>query len=78
MEFIWELSVKTDRAVIGGRLATPTPREHEALDIIVNGEKPGMSEKTVEFHRANIMRKLEARSLAGTDCSGDDQRKDSG
>jgi FixJ family two-component response regulator len=41
------------------------------LNIVANGEtnkviadELGISEKTVEFHRANIMQKLEARSLA--------------
>ena len=64
-------SAKTDRAVIEARLATLTPREHEVLNIVVNGEtnkviadELGISEKTVEFHRANIIQKLAARSLA--------------
>lgn len=48
-----------------------TPREREVLDCIVMGEPNkriahtlGLSEKTVEFHRANLMRKMQARSLA--------------
>ncbi len=48
-----------------------TPREREVLDCIVLGEPNkriahtlGLSEKTVEFHRANLMRKMQARSLA--------------
>ena len=64
-------NAKTNRAVIDARLATLTPREHEVLNIVANGEtnkviadELGISEKTVEFHRANIMQKLEARSLA--------------
>ena len=64
-------SIKIDRAGIEARLATLTPREHEVLNIVANGEtnkviadELGISEKTVEFHRANIMKKLGARSLA--------------
>ena len=52
-------------------LSKLTKREREVLDQIVDGEPNkriagnlGISEKTVEFHRARIMEKLEARSLA--------------
>lgn len=48
-----------------------TPREREVLGLIVDGELNKriahiltLSEKTVEFHRANIMRKMQAQSLA--------------
>ena len=48
-----------------------TPREHEVLDLICDGEPNKriaytlrLSEKTVEFHRANLMKKMRARSLA--------------
>lgn len=48
-----------------------TSREGEVLDWVVRGEANkriaftlGLSEKTIEFHRANLMKKLEARSLA--------------
>lgn len=51
-----------------GRL---TPRERQVLDFIIAGEPNkaialslGRSEKTVEFHRAKVMEKLQARSLA--------------
>lgn len=53
------------------RLARLTPREREVLDLVVAGEPNkriahhlALSEKTVEFHRANIMKKLNARSVA--------------
>jgi len=52
-------------------LAQLTPRERQVLDFVVDGEPNkriayhlGLSEKTIEFHRANIMKKLEATSLA--------------
>lgn len=48
-----------------------TPRERQVLDHIVAGEPNkaiaqhlGRSEKTVEFHRAKVMEKMQARSLA--------------
>ncbi len=52
-------------------LARLTPRERQVLEFVVDGEPNkriafhlGLSEKTIEFHRANIMKKLEAKSLA--------------
>jgi len=52
-------------------LAQLTPRERQVLEYIVDGEPNkriahnlGLSEKTIEFHRSNIMKKLEAKSLA--------------
>lgn len=54
-----------------GKLALLSTREREVLDMVVAGEPSKriahllqLSLKTVEFHRANIMRKLEARSVA--------------
>ena len=54
-----------------GKLALLSTREREVLDLVVAGEPSKriahllqLSLKTVEFHRANIMRKLEARSVA--------------
>lgn len=53
------------------RLETLTPREREVLDLVVSGEpnkriafRLGISEKTVEFHRANVMAKMAAKSSA--------------
>lgn len=53
------------------RLDTLTPRERQVFDLVVNGEtnksiahRLTISEKTVEIHRANVMRKMRARSLA--------------
>jgi len=53
------------------RFASLSDREREVLDGILNGDpnkriadKLNLSEKTIEFHRANIMKKMAARSLA--------------
>ncbi len=52
-------------------LAQLTPRERQVLDYVVGGEPNKriahnleLSEKTIEFHRANIMKKLKAKSFA--------------
>ena len=61
----------TDGADVGRRLATLTEREREVLVGIVAGHPNktvaydlDISPRTVEVHRANIMSKMEARSLA--------------
>ncbi|SMF94055.1 two component transcriptional regulator, LuxR family [Methylomagnum ishizawai] len=53
------------------RLALLTQREREVLDRMVRGEPSkaialefGLSERTIEKHRENLMHKMEARSLA--------------
>lgn len=53
------------------RIATLTPREKEVLDCLVVGKLNkitahdlGMSIRTVETHRARIMKKMQARSLS--------------
>ena len=53
------------------RLDRLTPRERQVLGMIVAGESNkgvahhlGISDKTVEAHRAKVMEKMEARSLA--------------
>ncbi|MEP7084041.1 MAG: response regulator [Betaproteobacteria bacterium] len=53
------------------RLASLTPREREVMERIVIGrlsktiaDELGISIKTVEFHRANIMQKIGVRSVA--------------
>lgn len=56
---------------IGHRLARLTPREHEIMDMLVTGkpnkaiaDRLGVSVRTVETHRANIMAKMQADSLS--------------
>ena len=53
------------------RLGTLTPRERQVFDLVVAGETNksiahglAISRKTVEIHRAKVMRKMRARSLA--------------
>ncbi len=53
------------------RLSLLTPREHEVMDLLVQGKinktianKLGISIRTVEAHRANLMSKLHVHSLA--------------
>lgn len=53
------------------RLARLTPREHEIMDVLISGatnkkiaERFGLSVRTVETHRANIMDKMQAATLA--------------
>lgn len=60
------------RAGIVARLALLTPREREVLERVVGGRANkqiacdlGISTKTVEAHRAHVMEKMRAESLAG-------------
>jgi FixJ family two-component response regulator len=63
-------AVRLEAAEAAARLATLTPREREIFDRIVRGVSNkvialdfGISIRTVESHRANIMTKLEAKTL---------------
>ncbi|MDT8397797.1 MAG: response regulator [Pseudomonadales bacterium] len=56
---------------IKARLQTLTPRETEVLDYIINGKASkviaselNLSQRTVEIYRANVMQKMQARSVA--------------
>lgn len=53
------------------RLETLTPREAEVLDYVVNGKPTkviaielSLSQRTVEIYRANIMQKMQSKSVA--------------
>lgn len=59
------------KAEIVARFASLTHREREIMDLVVAGRHNkaiasdlGLSHKTVEFHRANIMEKMKADSVA--------------
>ncbi|HKR36401.1 MAG TPA: response regulator transcription factor [Steroidobacteraceae bacterium] len=58
-------------ADLRGRHESLTPREREVLELVVDGKANkviaidlGLSERTVEIHRANVMEKMGARSVA--------------
>lgn len=61
----------SSQAEILERIEHLTPREREVMDLVVDGlankviaNRLGMSQRTVEVHRAAVMRKMEADSLA--------------
>jgi len=62
------LALKAD---VAQRLASLTPRERQVMDLVVDGAANkviaidlGLSERTVEIHRAKVMDKMGARSVA--------------
>ncbi len=59
------------RSEVLERLASLTPRERQVMDLVVEGGANkviaidlGLSERTVEIHRAKVMEKMGARSVA--------------
>ena len=64
-------SLQARQAEVATRLALLTPREHEVMEMVADGRSNkeianalGVSAKTVEAHRARVMEKTGARSLA--------------
>ncbi len=63
--------LQTERSEIATRLEQLTPREHEVMSMVTDGKANkeiaaalGVSAKTVEAHRARVMEKMQASSLA--------------
>lgn len=64
-------NVQSEIQSIAPRIASLTPRELEVLDLMVAGKKNrqiaeelGISTKTLDIHRANIMRKMQTKTIA--------------
>ena len=60
-----------DHAQIASRIASLTPREREVMALVVEGKANkvvartlGLSQRTVEIHRARVMKKMHADSVA--------------
>lgn len=61
----------SERQTIEPKMQMLTPREIEVLDLMVSGKKNrriadelGISTKTLDIHRANIMRKMHTKTIA--------------
>jgi two-component system, LuxR family, response regulator FixJ len=61
----------SDRSMIEGRAAQLTPRERDVFEAVIRGDsnkaaaiKLGISPRTIEIYRANVMEKMQAASLS--------------
>lgn len=66
---------RQEHAEVQSRLNKLTKRERQVLDLIVTGKlnkliayELGVSQRTVEIHRAGVMEKMQAQSLADLVC----------
>ena len=64
-------SADEERAAVRELVSELTPREHEVFELVCDGKANkviaidlGISERTVEIHRSQVMHKTESRSLA--------------
>ena len=62
---------QAQQQVVSASLALLTPREREVMDLVITGKankvialELGLSMKTVEFHRAHMMKKMKVDSVA--------------
>ena len=70
-QYSTEFEDKLQKTLVNKHIQDLTSREREVMDLIVAGKANkviaidlNLSQRTVEVHRANVMEKLEARSLA--------------
>ena len=66
----WQ-TIQEERKKIISRMAKLTPREQEVMRLLASGKKNktiaeelGISRKTLDIHRAKVMGKMEARTVA--------------
>jgi FixJ family two-component response regulator len=62
---------RQDTAAVLGRFGTLSPREKQVMRLVAEGlankqmaARLGLSEKTIEVHRGNVMRKMQVESVA--------------